>query len=154
MLIPKVTPKTRTKSKQQIHACTKSRVLKTDAITDQLSCNFFMFYALSMVSILLSAFKGWEGNVFSLFTTGRGREYPTPRPFPCLCSQVLSVGYLSTGVVPGQHWVPLARTGVPPSKERCTPWIGLGYSLSPLDRLRCGRYASCGFLQEDFLVKK
>ena len=37
---------------------------------------------------------------------------------------------------PGQDWAPPppARTGVPPN------------------RLRCGRYASCGFTQEDFLV--
>ena len=104
-----------------------------------------------------------EGNVFILFVRphlGGGGGTPVPGSFPDFWSQVLSrwvpqsqgipqswpVGV--TQLWPGgtqewskqkrlpQEWdTPLARTGVPHP-----------------DRLRCGRYASCGFPQEDFLV--
>ena len=52
-------------------------------------------------------------------------------------------------VSPARTWVPTVSTGVPPHPGLGYPWAGLGY---PQDRLCCGRYASCGFPKEDFLV--
>ena len=91
--------------------------------------------------------KDEEGNVFKLSTTG-GTE--VPGSFQGLWSQVLSRGYPSPGQgypriggYPRTGVTSLARTGVISSQDRGTPW----------DRLCCGRYVSCGFPQEDFLVQ-
>ena len=74
-----------------------------------------------------------------------GLEYPTPGwgyPTPVLAWGNLKLEYPQ----PGQNWVPPARTGLDTPQAR----TGLGYH--PEDWLPCGRYASCGFPQEDFLV--
>ena len=79
--------------------------------------------------------KDGEGNVFTLSVSSSPRRYPNP------WSHVPSWG--GGGVPLGQDHS-LARTGV------CLR-PGLGYP-PPQDRLRCERYASCSFPQEDFLV--
>ena len=107
-----------------------------------------------------------EGNVFSLSITRGVTPSPSHNtsthwggpqslvqfPFPKGVPQSQAGGY------PISAWWVYLRTGLPPSRT------GLGYPPCPglgcppphppsgrlcLDRLRCGRYASCGFPQED-----
>ena len=58
-------------------------------------------------------------------------------------------GYHRTGPPSGQDWgtPPLARTGILPPARTGVPPLPF-----PQDRLHSGRYASCGFPQEDCLV--
>ena len=86
-----------------------------------------------------------ESNIFSLFLSPHpGGGIQAPGSFPGVWFQVLSSrgipdrarGTPRQGYLHPRLGYPLARTGLPP----------------PQDRLCCGRYASCGFPQEDFLV--
>ena len=89
-----------------------------------------------------------EGNIFNLFVSPHPGGYPNPRFFPrCLVpgpsqkvpqSQILS-----------QVFGLRSQDRGTPHQDWSTPWPGL---WSPPGRLRCGRYASCGFPQGDFLV--
>ena len=63
-------------------------------------------------------------------------------------------GYPIMGYPPGQRWVtPQAGMGYPPARVR-VPTPPPSRDRLCLDRLCRGRYASCGFPQEDFLVWK
>ena len=80
--------------------------------------------------------KGWYPGLWYHVLSGR---YHSPG---------WGVPYPQPGLIyprPGQNWLgyPPAGIGVPPSQDRT------GF---PRDWLRCGWYASCSFLQEDFLV--
>ena len=81
--------------------------------------------------------KDGEGNVFSLSTMGGANHQ----------SQVLSKVSGRRSFL-GEYWprgYPSSSQGVPQNKAPLAR-TGPGY------RLCCGRYASCGFPQEDFLV--
>ena len=121
-----------------------------------------------------------QGNVFSLFTIGEGGAgYPRQvnSPFPRLWSQVLPGVYpfLWSHVPSGGTPVsgPMSPPGGTPVLSQVLLWGGGGFPRTrphsgqdwgtppppastvvppPQGRLRCGRYASCGFPQGDFLV--
>ena len=88
--------------------------------------------------------------------------YPSPRQgVPEVHSLITGQGYPSSGVPlwPGQDWVSprQERTGVPPppgQDKTGVPQAMTRVPHSPRDWLCRGRYASCGFPQEDFLVLK
>ena len=86
-------------------------------------------------SLLPPASEGGGKVIFSVcLSVHTGGGYPSPRFFP-------------RSLIPGAFWgVPHTWSGATQCQDWGTP------PPPPQDRLRCGRYASCGFPQEDFLL--
>ena len=129
---------------------------------------------MSENAFLPPASQGWgKVNVFCQFTSQGGGHTPVRFPFPSpdtgaryflrdcptLRSHVPSRGYPNIwSHAPSGRGYSSPGQGQYPSPVGGTPVLAgdtrTGVPPSARDRLRCGRYASCGFPQEDFLVAK
>ena len=83
-----------------------------------------------------------QGPIWGYPSANRREGYPSPSQRGTPVRAWMGVGY------------PPTRKGLARTELGYSPPVrtGLGYPAAPRDRLRCGRYASCGFPQEDFLV--